>query len=190
MPKWLSMAPKVLPRGYLGYWEHFWLFWIFSKKNRKKIWNSILKNDPFWLKIGSFSTAFSYNSSRKSRKNLKSMSNESYDPGEHFWPPICMYRSTFVEVTAQKMSEFSIFAIFRRGGTWAFFWVLKNPKTQNTFRRSIFRQNFDFRFFRQNCPLESPEQLATIKKMFPACLGVENRFLKRYRIQFSNSGHI
>ena len=105
-------GPKNLPRGYLGYWEHFWLFWIFSKKNRKKIWNSFLKNDPFWLEICSSSTCFGYNSSRKSRKNLKSMSNESYDPGEHFWPPICMYRSTFVEVTAQKMSKTRIFGVF------------------------------------------------------------------------------
>ena len=82
------------------------------------------------------------------------------------------------------------FCRFPQAPKVSFFWGVENPKTQNTFRRSIFRQNFDFRFFRQNCPLESPEQLATIKKMFPACLGVENRFLKRYRIQFSKSGHI
>jgi len=29
-------------------------------------------------------TSFGYNSSRKSRKNVKGILNEMYDPGEHF----------------------------------------------------------------------------------------------------------
>ena len=41
------------------------------------------------------------------------------------------------------------------------------------------RENLKMRCFHQNWSLNSPEHDSTILKMFPECLGVENRFLKR-----------
>ena len=80
------------------------------------------------LKIPNFFTCFCSNSSRKFQKQLKRISNESHDPGEHFWSPIYIYWGTFVEVTAQKISEFLIFADFRGPRTCAFFGCSKIQK--------------------------------------------------------------
>ena len=112
-------------------------FFIFFGSMKKRIfsfvqfWESTVAYPKYvgiFCKNPNFLTCFDHNSSRNIGKQLKSISNESYGPGEHFWPPICTYQNLYVEVTAQKILDFSIFAIFDRPRKWAFFGCSKIKK--------------------------------------------------------------
>ena len=124
-------GPKILPRGYLGYWEHFWLFWIFGPSGTiLPIWKK--KNQKTASKSPVFQKSkFQFFGSKNSFTGPIWTFLASNEAHGHFWS-FCGFRIMFLpklrppdSKNSQKSQKYLLFK-----STITFFNLKKSKKSK------------------------------------------------------------